>query len=424
MCDTFVALANSTADGSVLLAKNADTEINEAQDLVRFPRREWVPGAAVRVTHKVIPQPRVTHDVVLDKSFWTYGAEIGFNEHGLACGNEAVFSNQPSDGDGVMIIDLLRLMLERATTCDEAVDVLAGLLAEHGQGGNCELRGNSHFDGGFLLADHTGAVELMTAGKHWAAKRVQDIATISNVHSIRADWYRASCEAGTDFRARFTDEAKSRCTAPDERQKASFDFLSCARGRVTVRTMADLLRYTGEGDYDPMDGERPTRICMHAAPYDFRLWQATGSMISVAKGGRVMGWATATSGPDVSILKPVFCGVDLPDLGPMPRESDTPGAYWWRYERLHRRVMADYHAVKPDLRADFDALEDRFFAEGAKVMTGTASEQKAFVDDCWRLATEASERWLARLEQRPFAVSNAAYRDMWARFNGAAALSL
>jgi hypothetical protein len=86
--------------------------------------------------------------------------------------------------------------------------------------------------------------------------------------------------------------------------------------------------------------------------------------------------------------------------------------------------MADYRAVKPDLRADFDALEDRFFAEGAKVMSGGAREQKAFVDECWRLATEASERWLARLEQRPFAVSNPQYRDMWARFNGAAALSL
>ena len=45
MCDTFVALANSSADGAVLLAKNADTEVNEAQQLVRIPRRPWGEGA-------------------------------------------------------------------------------------------------------------------------------------------------------------------------------------------------------------------------------------------------------------------------------------------------------------------------------------------------------------------------------------------
>jgi len=428
MCDTFVALGNSTADGSVLLAKNADTEINEAQHLVRIPRRDWGTGALVRVTHRVIPQVPTTWDIVLDKSFWTYGAEIGFNEWGLAGGDEAVFTNQRSDGDGVMIIDHLRLMLERARTCDEAVDVIAALLDEFGQGGNCELRGNSHFDGGFLMSDMHGAVEIQTAGRHWAAKRVTDIASISNVHSIRDDWYRSSLEGlpgpKGDFRALFTDETASRCTAPDERQKASYDFLNRHRGRITVRTMADLLRYTGDDpDYHPVDGERPTRICMHAAPYEFRFWQATGGLISVAKDGHVMGWANATSGPDASIMKPVFCGIDLPDLGPMPRETYTEGAYWWKYERLHRRMMADYKAVKPDLRAEFDALEDKFFAEGPGVMKGTAAEKRAFMTECWRLADEASDRWLARLERQPWRPAPAEYAAMWDRFNAAAALT-
>ncbi len=428
MCDTSGALSDSTADGAVLLAKNADTEINEAQHLVRLPRRDWGEGAMVRVSHRVIRQPRTTWDVVLNKSFWTYGAEIGFNEWGVACGNEAVFTNQVSEGDGVTLIDHLRLMLERARDCEEAVDVIAGLLEEYGQGGNCELRGNSHFDGGFIVSDTKGAVEIQTAGRHWAAKRVQGFSSISNVHSIRADWYRSSLQGEpgpkADFRARFTDEAKSFCTAPDERQKASHDFLARHAGRITVRTMADLLRYTGEDpDYHPFQGERPTRICMHAAPYEFRFWQATGALISVAKDGHVMGWANAASGPDVQILKPVFCGVDLPDLGPMPRETDTPGSYWWKYERLHRRVMADYRAVKPELRAEFDALEDRFFAEGPRVMKGSAAEKQAFVTECWRLADEAADRWLARLSSRPFAVQgDPAYAAMWQQFNAAAAL--
>jgi secernin len=427
MCDTFVALGNSTATGSVLLAKNADTEINEAQHLVRLPQREYGTGASVRTTHIVIPQVPVTPEVILNKSFWTWGAEIGFNEYGVAVGNEAVFSNQPSEGDGLTVIDFLRLILERSTNCDEAVDTVAQLLAEFGQGGNCELRGNSHFDGGFLVSDQQGAVVIQTAGKQWASHRVEDIASISNVHSIRNNWDRSSLAADgekVDFRQAFSDETKVYCAGSDERQQASFRFLEEKKGQITVRTMADLLRYTGEGSYDPMDGDRPTRICMHAGPYENRLWQATGALISEAQDGVVMGWATATSGPDVSIFKPVFCGVDLPDMGPMPRETYTEGAFWWRHEILHRRAMAEYHAVKPEIRAEFDQLEDSFFAEGRLVMFGSRQEKQKFVNECWQRAHEATDRWIKKLEQRPYKITNQAYRQMWDRFNRAAALTL
>ena len=173
MCDTFVALKEATANGSVLLAKSADTEVNEAQHLLKLPRREYSDGALVRVTHLVIPQPRMTYEVIIDKSFWLYGGEIGVNEHGVAVGNEAVFSRLDSDKDGVVLIDLLRLILERCSNRHEAVDLVAHLLATYGQGGNCELRGNSHFDGSFIVSDQDGAVVVETAGKEWAVREVR-----------------------------------------------------------------------------------------------------------------------------------------------------------------------------------------------------------------------------------------------------------
>ena len=48
MCDTFVALKEVTANGSVLLAKNADTEINEAQHVLKLPRRDYPDGTLLR----------------------------------------------------------------------------------------------------------------------------------------------------------------------------------------------------------------------------------------------------------------------------------------------------------------------------------------------------------------------------------------
>ena len=55
---------------AVLLEKSADTEINEAQHVLKRPRRDRPEGAMVGLTHLVIPQARRTHEVLLDKSFW------------------------------------------------------------------------------------------------------------------------------------------------------------------------------------------------------------------------------------------------------------------------------------------------------------------------------------------------------------------
>ena len=429
MCDTFVALPGATANGGVLLAKNADTEVNEAQHVLKLPGRRHPAGAQVRLTHLVIPQAAETFEVLLDKSFWLYGGEIGVNEHGLAIGNEAVFSNVPSQGDGVVLIDLLRLMLERCRDRHEAVALAGEMLGTYGQGGNCEMRGNSHFDGSFIIADRGGALVLETAGPQWATREIDGFASISNGYTIHADWTRTSLDRGDgarpDFAALVGDMDRTvGCGAP-ERQAASQAFLTRHAGSITVRTMADILRSTGDDeDYHPVKGDRPTRLCMHAAPYDSRLWQATGALIADARGDDVMAWVTATSGTDVSIFKPAFFGADLPDLGPMPRETDTGGAYWWRHERLHRRAMADYSAIVPELRAEFEMLEDRFLAASETVRKGSRTEKEHFVGECWRGADELEARWLRRLEARQYAISHPGYREMWARFNSAASLEL
>ena len=427
MCDTFVALKEATANGSVLLAKSADTEVNEAQHLLKLPRREYSDGALVRVTHLVIPQPRITYEVIIDKSFWLYGGEIGVNEHGVAVGNEAVFSRFDSDKDGVVLIDLLRLILERCSNRHEAVDLVAHLLATYGQGGNCELRGNSHFDGSFIVSDQDGAVVVETAGNEWAAREVTSFDSISNDYIIGSDWNRSSFKLNGSkphFGEAVGDKERARCVGAVERRKMSYDYLGARRGKITVRTMADLLRFTGEGDYVPYADEFPTRVCMHAAPYENRFWQATGALISDTRHDDIMAWVTATSGTDVSIFKPVFFGVDLPDLGPVPRESYSADAYWWRHELLHRRAMADHKTLMPQIRAEFEALEDSFFQDSESVRKATKSQKQEFITECWRRADEARDRWIQKLEKRNYFIEHSSYREMWDRFNRAASMPI
>src|SRR3990172_9980189 len=180
MCDSFVALPSATTTRTTLAAKNADCEINEAQAVLRLPRRRYPDGAMLRTSHIVIAKAGETNEIIIDKSYWTWGGEIGVNEHGVAVGNEAIFSKCKEKSDGLITGDLLRLMLERAKTCDEALQVFGDALTTHGQGGNCELRGNSHFDSSYLVSDRSAAYVGETAGRDWVARKGEGVGAVSN----------------------------------------------------------------------------------------------------------------------------------------------------------------------------------------------------------------------------------------------------
>ena len=60
-CDSWVALRDATADGTVILAKNSDRPPMEAQPLVHFPYQSHQPGATVNCTYIKIPQVPETY---------------------------------------------------------------------------------------------------------------------------------------------------------------------------------------------------------------------------------------------------------------------------------------------------------------------------------------------------------------------------
>jgi secernin len=426
MCDTFVALPGATQQHTMLFAKSADCEVNEANAVVRIPARRHVKGESVRITHLVIPQAEQTYEVLLTKAFWTYGCEIGVNEFGLSMGEEAVFTTEMlnEEQDGIIGPDLMRLGLERARNCREAIAVMTRLLELYGQGGSAELKGNSHFDSSFIMSDPDEAYILETAGRQWAVKKVDSVASISNMLGIRRDYTACSSSvAGKDWAAEFALPEVPPTLGSPQRQAVTLNGLQQSLGEITPKTMFDIMRHHDSG-YNPASAEAHRNICVHAGPQENRWWQADGVMVTDAGPQGVMAWLTATSGNCVSIFKPVFLGLDMPDIGPLPAETFDPKSLWWKHELLHRRAMADFDHLVPEIRQDFDPLEAEFLSQAETVKRGTPGEKAEFMEYCFRKALAATEAWIARLQtRRDLKFSDPAYRAMWARLNAEAGLT-
>jgi len=371
MCDTLAVVGG---DG-VLFAKNSDRDPNEAQLLEWQPRARHPQGARLRCTWIEVPQVAATHAVLLSRPFWMWGAEIGANEHGVAIGNEAVFTREPYADTGLTGMDLVRLGLERARTTDEAVHVIVSLLERHGQGGGCgHERRSFTYHNSFLVADPRGAIVLETAGRHTATERVSGARALSNLLTIPGFARAHSDRVRTRVAAGGARLARTRALAAGA--KSSADAMAILRDHGAERRWPVYARSNGA----------MRAPCMHAGGL-VAASQTTASWVAELRPGDCRHFATATAAPCLSLFKPVR--VDEPlDLGPAPADRLDADTLWWRHERLHRFLIADPERAGGYL-AERDALEARILAEPVPPAAAFAQ------------ADALLRRWLERLEREP-----------------------
>jgi secernin len=277
MCDTFVALADATLDGSVIFGKNSDRPEGEIQDVVTFPAQTYSQGQHVQCTYIQVPQVERTYAVILSKPRWMWGAEMGANECGVVIGNEAVWTNQPYQSTGLLGMDLVRLGLERGETAFVALQVIIDGLEQYGQGGNCAEHFSFTYHNSFLIADRKEAWVLETAGKYWVAERVtQGTRSISNNLSIRSagDFRhpdvvrdvvaqgRCKSESNFDFAKFFSDGGVEDSLSPYSREGRVRSLCQMHQGKFTIDTAKLILR-DHQGD-----------VCMHGQ------FETRGSQIS------------------------------------------------------------------------------------------------------------------------------------------------
>ena len=436
MCDTLVATPEVTADGVMIFGKNSDREPNEAQYLYFAPAARHAAGSSVRCTYIEIPQVRHTYAVLLSRPFWMWGAEMGANQHGVVIGNEAVFSKVPASKEKALLgMDLLRLGLERGRSAQEALHVITDLLETHGQGGKAGYTRELYYHNSFIIADAKEAWVLETVARHWAAKRVQGVYTISNgltlgndfdlssmdlvSHAVRMGWCKSRDDF--DFAACYSDFVYTRFSASRSRCGRTTGLLLAQKGGITPQTIMAALRDHGEtagAGWRTDQGLADPKVCMHAGFGPVRVDQSVGSQVSTLHPEAPVHFFTGTSAPCTSLFKPVWMDAPLPEMGPEPTGVYDPATLYWQHERLHRATLSDYPNLIQLFQPALKELEARFVQGALERAGGPAAERKAYMDQCFAEAAAAEAAWLEMVKSAsPRSQPARLYSLAWGNFN-------
>lgn len=382
MCDTLCVIGR----GRTLFAKNSDRPLAEPQVVQGFARR--APGAGLHTQYLEIPDAGA-YALTGSRPSWLWGLEHGVNEHRVAIGNEKVWTvDDPAAQPPALIgMDLVRLGLERATTAEEALDVITTLLEAHGQGGSGEHDHSEPYFSSFLIADPHHAWILETSARTWAAQPVEDGAAISNRVSLGTGWTRASSDVapGRDFQDWRDPDAF--VAIADQRLAATRATVATGAAALEPADLAAAMRHHGERPWGapgsdptdvsavhavPLEWEGVT-VCMHVGDYQ----TTTASMIadlSDDADAPLRAWV-ALGSPCASVYVPVF-----PPLGVPPELGED--ATWQRFRDLRERAEASPDALA-EIRVVLAPVEAELWSEADAAAAGGAEKIQRFLEAAW-----------------------------------------
>lgn len=435
-CDTFVIMPDVSEEEATILSKNSDRVEYDAQPLMYYPKKTYGPNEKLKLGNVTIGQVEETYEHIGSSPYWCWGYEEGINVHGVAIGNEAIFTKDVAekmqavkDGEnveyGIIGMEFIRLGLERAKSAREAVNVITSLLAEYGQfsSGNPAVQPeDGAYDNSFIIADKDESYVLETVGKHFMAKRIsKGTKAISNEPSIRTEWDLASDgiidyaiekrwwkeerRSEFDFAKAFLDFEKPLQLSHIRVQRMKQllkEGLDNNQGRIGLpwsrRIMRDHYEDTFlEGPY--MNAALPDflTVCMHHSPAEFT-WGNTASssqFILPKEKDRfpVMWWLAGVpcTGvyipfyPEAGPINPILSKAGAYGkhaMAPQDAEIDTykDDSFWWIMRDLLETAKGDAYGGKfnirqPIIREVYNDLERKWLLE-AKIIEEKAMNLK------------------------------------------------
>lgn len=415
MCDTLVALGNSTSNQKVLFAKNSDRDPNESQFPILEKGKRHPENSTVKCTYLEIPQAKETFTILLSKPFWMWGGEMGANEHGVVIGNEAVFTKVKKDSSPKLLgMDLLRLALERGKSAEEAMHVIIDLLEKYGQGGNCGFVHKLDYDNSYLIADNKEAWVLETADRQWAAEKVKDVRSISNRITIGNKWDLAStdlvhyavdrgwCRKASDFNFHkcYSEPIFTLFSGSADRIDCTAEKLKKQKGNINLLMMMEVLRtHASDKNENWIPGRAlvGSDVCMHFGFGPIRINQTTASMVSEIDNQSTVHWMTATSTPCMSIFKPIWMDAGLPEVELEATAFYDEKSFWWQKEILNRSILADYRERLSQISGELKAAQSSILEKAEVISDKNAETRRNLTNEVFNSEINLNKSWNNRV---------------------------
>jgi dipeptidase len=408
--DMMAAVGRAAADGHALFGHNATGRSGAPFGLERTPGGAHAPDERVRATLIELPQARRTHAVLGGRPGGCWGYCHGVNEHGVAAGCTRLRTRLRLDAPGLTGPDLVRLALERGQTARQAVEVLTGLVARHGQGA---FPGRpDEPDAAVLLADGREAFLVEASGPAWVCQEVAQARAASDACTIRQDW--DAIAPGLAGRAiergwwpqdgsklDFAGALGAGAAAPALRRWGQATrLLEEQSGHIDAAFLRRVLtdHYEGSADEaDPRDpGADPQPLCCHAAAS--RPLATVSSLVAVIGGEVPLAW-WAPGPPCGSVYLPLLPAGELPP------------ALAARVARLVAAAGAQAPGGRPrpaleGLQALLDAEAAEFLAEAAALRRAGRGDDLGrqaalFMQHAWEEFVEVTDGLPRRQPEQP-----------------------
>ena len=181
-CTTFMAHGKALAAGKgTIITKNRDLGSQTLSEIGYHEAAVHPKGALYKAAYIDIPDVEKTNKFIGSRSAGRWGYGMGVNEHQvIVADNDAPSRDMLGFKKSLHDNDLVRLVLERAKTAREGVDVIAAIVPKFGQAWNGIM---------FEIGDPNELWVVAITGPRWVAKKYTDTVTArSNQYQIGDDY--------------------------------------------------------------------------------------------------------------------------------------------------------------------------------------------------------------------------------------------
>ncbi len=413
-CTTIVAASGATADGSMLVARAADSNALKAQHFVIHPAKRGQSGTYRTKDHGgatdfsyPLAKNAMRYTTVPNWKTQLHGA-VGFNEAGVGVsGTESIYAPDEflkadpyNEATGITEDDIPDVILPRARSAREAVKILGSIIEKTGAGEGF----------GVVFADQKEVWYIETGtGHHWLATRIPADSYFASGNQGRfqkydpkSDDYMASAGL-VEFAVKngFYDPAKDgefnfskayvrndsrdrvyndprvwqiqKMFNPGTVQKPNdgrtFPVFQKPEKKLTLEDMKTALRSHYQGtEHDPytpkLNGDEPWRPISVFRSYETHVMQVKPWLPKAIGEVTYLAFGMA----DLSCYVPYYQGLSkVPANHGIGTDQADSSSIYWKYRKLQTLVMTDYQKLAPVVQSAYRDFEAKTAKEQAKM---------------------------------------------------------